>query len=97
MVKKINSLLGLIVLAMIVISCNTSTQNQSAEQKGTSPEPTVMQKNLQKYVSVKLTADISHLSDNEKEMRFQHLRFVGHHTRARSAGLHGKGTESEDT
>ena len=68
MVKKINNLLGLIVLAMIVISCNTSTQNQSAEQKGTSPEPTAMQKNLQKYVSVKLTADISHLSADEKEM-----------------------------
>ena len=68
MVNKINKLLGLMVLAMIVISCNTSTQNQAPEEKGISPEPTAMQKNLQKYVSVDLTADISHLSDNEKEM-----------------------------
>ncbi len=68
MVKKINNLLALVVFVILIISCNSGTQNQPPEQKGTSPEPTAMQKNLQKYVSVKLTADISHLSDNEKEM-----------------------------
>jgi len=46
MVNKINKFLGLIVLAMIVISCNTKIQNQSAEQEGTSLEPTARQKNL---------------------------------------------------
>ena len=68
MVKKMNNLLVLIVLSIFIISCSTGTQKKTADQQGTSAELTAMQKNLQKYVSVKLTADIAHLSDNEKEM-----------------------------
>ena len=68
MVKKINSLLSLILLSIFVISCSMGTQKKTTDQEETSSEPILMQKNLQKYVSVKLTADISHLSDNEKEM-----------------------------
>ena len=68
MVQKINTLLSLVLLATIIVSCNSGTQNKETDQKETTTELTVMQKNLQKYVSVKLTADIAHLSNNEKEM-----------------------------
>jgi len=68
MVQKINTLLSLVLLATIIVSCNSGTQNKETDQKETTSELTVMQKNLQKYVSVKLTADIAHLSNNEKEM-----------------------------
>ncbi|MCD4732552.1 MAG: Zn-dependent hydrolase, partial [Bacteroidales bacterium] len=68
MVKKTNSLLGLIVISFFIISCSTGTQKKTTDKQETSTELTAMQKNLQKYVSVKLTADISHLSENEKEM-----------------------------
>lgn len=68
MVKKINKFLGLIVLPILFISCNNGTQQKSTAQQENPTELTPMQQNLQKYVSVKLTADISHLSDNEKQM-----------------------------
>ncbi len=68
MAKKINNLLVLIVLSIFIISCSTGTQKKTTDQQETSTDLTAMQKNLQKYVSVKLTAAISHLSDNEKEM-----------------------------
>lgn len=68
MVKKINNLMVLIVLSIFIISCSTGTQKKTTDEQETSTELTTMQKNLQKYVSVTLTADISHLSDNEKEM-----------------------------
>ena len=68
MVKRINTLLVLAVLVISVISCNTANQKKAENQQEKSAKLTAMQKNLQKYVSVKLTADISHLSDNEKQM-----------------------------
>ncbi len=60
-------ILGFVFL-IVATSCNTGTQNSAATQGGQKEELSVMQKNIQKYVSVKLTSDISHLSTNEKEM-----------------------------
>ena len=57
------------VFLILAVSCNTGTQNNSSVKQGESKEElSAMQKNVQKYVSVKLTSDISHLSANEKEM-----------------------------
>lgn len=49
------------------IGCNQiPTENGTAEEM--SARDSLMQQNLNKYVKVKLTADLSHLSDNQKQM-----------------------------
>jgi hypothetical protein len=66
-----NSLLKLAFAVLILImmsSCNSTTQNKLTTQDEKITELTAMQKNIQKYVSVRLTSDITHLSANEKEM-----------------------------
>jgi hypothetical protein len=60
-------ILGFIFL-MMMTSCNSGQQNKPAQNEEIKKDLSAMQKNIQKYVSVKLTSDISHLSVNEKEM-----------------------------
>lgn len=62
--KKINFLL--LLLAFIAFSCNNSTQD--AREVETETALTPMQANLNKYVTVRLTSDLSKLSDDQKEM-----------------------------
>jgi hypothetical protein len=62
-----NVILGFILL-IVANSCNTGTQNSGVKQEKPKEELSAMKKNIDKYVSVKLTSDISHLSVNEKEM-----------------------------
>jgi hypothetical protein len=56
------------MLLIMASSCTTGTQNKPVQKEEVKNDLSVMQKNVQKYVSVKLTSDISHLSANEKEM-----------------------------
>jgi hypothetical protein len=52
-----------------IIGCNNMQKKESAEENDTANQPNPeMQKEVDKYVNVKLTADISHLSNDEKEM-----------------------------
>ena len=60
-------ILGFIFLLMMT-SCNTGQQNNPPQKEDVKGELNTMKKNIQKYVSVKLTSDISHLSANEKQM-----------------------------
>ncbi len=53
---------------LMMTSCNTGQQSKSAKNEEVKEDLSAMQKNIQKYVSVKLTSDIAHLSANEKEM-----------------------------
>ena len=53
---------------LMMTSCNTGQQSKSAKNEEVKEDLSTMQKNIQKYVSVKLTSDIAHLSANEKEM-----------------------------
>jgi len=64
--KIIYSLLTAVVIIAITSCGGTQQKNDKTEK--TTENQSAMQKKLDKYVSVKLTADISHLSDNEKEM-----------------------------
>ncbi len=67
MKKLKHLLLGSLIMAFFV-SCSSGGQKKSETQDNTTQELTPMQKNLQKYVTVKLTSDISKLTDNEKQM-----------------------------
>ncbi|MEZ5195064.1 MAG: hypothetical protein R2764_01290 [Bacteroidales bacterium] len=67
----INRILSLVVALLLQVYSQRATMcpkalqdSPDAEQK----EESEMEGKLQQYVSVKLTSDISHLSDNEKEM-----------------------------
>ena len=60
-------ILGFISLLMMT-SYNTGQQNNPPQKEDVKGELNTMKKNIQKYVSVKLTSDISHLSANEKQM-----------------------------
>jgi hypothetical protein len=58
-------LYGLIVFVVIVITaCGDRAQKTTSDKAGSE----AMKELVNKYVTVRLTADISHLSDNEKEM-----------------------------
>ncbi|AEH01498.1 hypothetical protein [Lacinutrix sp. 5H-3-7-4] len=61
--KKINYLL---LIVFTILSCKND--KSKAETKDVSPQNTAMETKLDKYVSVKLTADLSVLSENEKQM-----------------------------
>lgn len=63
MINRILSLVLLSALIIVISGCDSATQKKSE-----STELTEMQKKVNEYAHVKLTADISHLSDNEKEM-----------------------------
>ncbi|MCD4683810.1 MAG: Zn-dependent hydrolase [Bacteroidales bacterium] len=68
MSKKLFTVLVFSLATAFFMGCGSGTQKKADTQSDEAEELTEMQKNLQKYVPVKLTADISHLSDDEKEM-----------------------------
>ena len=49
-------------------SCNVDRHNDSSEKDVLASQDSLMQKNLDKYVTVKLTADLSHLSEGQRQM-----------------------------
>lgn len=51
-----------------LFSCNVDRQDGATEKEVLTPQDSVMQRNLDKYVTVKLTADLSHLSEGQKKM-----------------------------
>ena len=61
-----------IVLAIAFVSCQNTekptTENEAANIEVVSPELTEAEKNLQKYETVKLTTDVSKLSENQQKM-----------------------------
>lgn len=64
-----NPISYLIALAIVIVSCepkeeSRKPQKQVAVEQNASP----MQRNLNKYVSVKLTSDLSKITENEKKM-----------------------------
>ena len=58
----------LLVLALLVSCANNNDARKPKKQVTVEKQETEMQKNLNKYVSFKLTADISLLSENEQKM-----------------------------
>ncbi|MCF8368506.1 MAG: Zn-dependent hydrolase [Bacteroidales bacterium] len=68
MVQKNLVFILIATLMFSLLSCSNSNQNNSAQQTTDEQVNEVIQQKLDIYVPVKLTADISHLSDNEKEM-----------------------------
>ena len=56
--KKINVILSMLAIVVVLTSCDSAT-NKAKEEKPYE---------MKKYAKVKLTADITHLSDNQKEM-----------------------------
>ena len=55
----------LLLIPVFVISCKNETKNI---EEIVAAKPTEMEQNLSKYVSVKLTADVSVLTENEQKM-----------------------------
>lgn len=68
MIRKILSLMFLSTLMISFISCNSDMNKNNSEVTSETEENNEIQKKVDAYVPFKLTADISHLSDNEKEM-----------------------------
>ncbi|MBN1338872.1 MAG: Zn-dependent hydrolase [Bacteroidales bacterium] len=67
--KRTIQMIGLVLIAGLLANCgNQTTENTSGDDE----KADVSAQLLEKYVPVELTADISHLSDNEKEM-LRHL------------------------
>ena len=60
--KKI---LILLLVSVITFSCK---EEPKEVEKPVEKESTEMQKNLSKYVTVKLTSDVSKLTENERKM-----------------------------
>ncbi|MCD4696303.1 MAG: Zn-dependent hydrolase [Bacteroidales bacterium] len=57
-----------VVLTISIVSCTNPNQKTPDQQETGYEKDSDIQKKLAKYVPVKLTVDISHLSENEKEM-----------------------------
>ncbi|MCD4664109.1 MAG: Zn-dependent hydrolase [Bacteroidales bacterium] len=68
MKNKILSLVIISILIVIISGCDGGIKEKSENENSNSTELTDMQKKVKEYVSVKLTADISHLSGDEKQM-----------------------------
>ncbi len=66
--KKFNLLFMSFLVILFVIGCTSGNQKKSEQQSNENGELTPMQKNLQRYATVKLTSDISKLTDNDKQM-----------------------------
>lgn len=67
--KVLNLNLILILAGLFLASsCGSGPKSAATEESGTTQETTDMQKKINSYASFKLTADISHLSSDEKEM-----------------------------
>lgn len=65
--KKITGV-SLFIFLVALFSCHVNQDRSQKEEERLTPEETLMQKNLDKYVTVKLTADLSHLSEDQKKM-----------------------------
>lgn len=55
----------LVMISVFTFSCNEEKKAETLSEETT---PTKMENNLSKYVNVKLTSDLSKLTDNEREM-----------------------------
>ena len=62
------SLSFLFLLGLIIYSCQPTDTTQSTDETGTESEPSPMEQHLAKYVPVKLTTDLSVLTENQKKM-----------------------------
>ena len=62
------SLLPVITGLALLTACSGGPKAPSADEGGEEQETTEMQKKLDAYAPFRLTADISHLSADEKEM-----------------------------
>ncbi len=59
----------IIILALLIVSCKSKDESRKPIKQVTVEETTSeMQKNLNKYVTVKLTSDLSLLTENERKM-----------------------------
>jgi hypothetical protein len=58
----------ILVLSVLIVSCKESKTSNESNNTEAEANQTAMQKNLSKYVSVKLTADLSKLTENERKM-----------------------------
>ena len=63
--KKLHSLAMIAGLSLLLAACGGGTPKETEEEEA---PPTAMQQNLAKYAEFELTADISHLSENQKMM-----------------------------
>jgi len=66
--KKITAPLILLGIIVIVTSCSNNTQKKEEPVDTKTTGVSEMQKKVDEYAPFKLTADISHLNDKEKEM-----------------------------
>jgi hypothetical protein len=62
---NMKKLLVLLMVSLSVLSCKDEKKEEPINEE---PTQTEMQKNLSKYVSVKLTSEIDKLTDNERKM-----------------------------
>ncbi|MEZ5082373.1 MAG: hypothetical protein R2750_02805 [Bacteroidales bacterium] len=60
-------LAGLVMSVIALSSCSGGQKSDNKEQVTEMKEMSGLQEKLDNYVSVKLTSDISHLSDNESK------------------------------
>lgn len=58
----------LILVVLIIISCKNDKNNDTTTVANETTELTAMQKNLNKYTSFTLTADVNKLTDKERQM-----------------------------
>ena len=65
--KKITGV-SLFIFLVALFSCHVNQDRSQKEEERLTPEETLMQKNLDKYVTAKLTAELSHLSEDQKKM-----------------------------
>ncbi len=65
---KITAPISLFMLLGLVFACSEAPKDNTETDLETQPEMSAMEANLAKYVPVKLTADLSHLSDGQRQM-----------------------------
>lgn len=58
----------LILVVLIIVSCKNDKNDETTTIANETTELTAMQKNLNKYTSFTLTADVNKLTDNERQM-----------------------------
>ncbi len=66
--KKVMYFMGLSLLLTSFIACNNGETEKEDTKKETTAEQSDMQKKVENYAEVELQTDLSHLSDNQKEM-----------------------------
>ncbi|MBO6608002.1 dipeptidyl-peptidase 3 family protein [Psychroserpens sp.] len=57
-----------ILVVFVIVSCKDEKQDTTTTAENTETELTEMEKNLNKYTSFTLTADVNKLTDNERQM-----------------------------